>query len=298
MDGLTDHPFREIVKRFKPGIIFSEFINAYDYITGHPFLHQQIIFSEEQRPFAYQIFDNSPERILKTAIYLSQKNPDFIDINMGCSAKTVANRGAGAGLLREPEKIKQIFNLLKQHLSIPITAKIRLGWDDLTLNYLSISKLLEDLGCSMITVHGRTKKQGYQGKSNWEAIAEVKANVNIPVVANGDVNSIADFQKILEITNCDGVMIGRSALRNPWIFSGLDQDEVSISQKLKLISDHLDLMLQFYGIETGLILFRKYIKFYLDITPLDRSIRTEIYNQKDPEKLKHSLFNIATAQFV
>lgn len=297
MDGLTDHPFREIVRRFKPGIIFSEFINAYDYITGHPFLHQQIIFSEEQRPFAFQIFDNSPERILKTAIYLSQKNPDFIDINMGCSAKTVANRGAGAGLLREPEKIKQIFNLLKQHLSIPITAKIRLGWDDLTLNYLSISKLLEDLGCSMISVHGRTKKQGYQGKANWEAIAEVKANVNIPVVANGDVNSIADFQKILEITNCDGVMIGRTALRNPWIFSGLDQNEVPISQKLQLISDHLDLMLHFYGIESGLVLFRKYIKFYLDISPLDRRIRTEIYNEKDPDKLKNSLFDIATAQF-
>ena len=169
MDGLTDHPFREIIKRFHPGIIFSEFINAYDYLNDHPFFPQQIVFSEEQRPFAYQIFDNSPDRILKTALYLSEKNPDFIDINMGCSAKTVASRGAGAGLLKEPEKIKQILTVLTNNLTIPISAKIRLGWDDTTLNYLSISKLLEDYGCAMISVHGRTKKQGYQGKANWDA---------------------------------------------------------------------------------------------------------------------------------
>ncbi len=298
MDGLTDYPFREMVKQFHPGIIFSEFINAYDYLNGHPFFQQQIIFSEEQRPFAYQIFDNSPERILETAIYLAQKNPDFIDINMGCSAKTVANRGAGAGLLNEPEKIKQIFTLLKKHISLPITAKIRLGWDDSSLNYLHISKLLEDSGCAMISVHGRTKKQGYQGKANWNAIAEVKSNVKIPVLANGDVISKADIDIIREMTNCDGIMIGRAALKNPWIFSGLDSNEVSLEQKLKLISDHLNLMIEFYGIGSGLILFRKYIKFYLDVSTLGRNLRTEIYNQNDPEKLKSSLMAIASGQSI
>lgn len=296
MDGLTDHPFREIIKRFNPGIIFSEFINAYDYLNNHPFFPQQIVFSEEQRPFAYQIFDNSPERILQTALYLSEKNPDFIDINMGCSAKTVASRGAGAGLLKEPEKIKQILTLLTNNLSIPVTAKIRLGWDDTSLNYLTISKLLEDYGCAMISVHGRTKKQGYQGKANWEAIAEIKQNVKIPVLANGDVNSLKDIQRIIKVTNCDGVMIGRAALRNPWIFSGLDSNQVTLKQRLDLLSDHLDLMIQFYGLESGLILFRKYIKFYVDITNLGKEIRSEIYNQNDPQKLKSFLFKMVNTQ--
>ncbi len=296
MDGLTDHPFREIIKRFQPGIIFSEFINAYDYLNNHPFFPQQIVFSEEQRPFAYQIFDNSPERILQTALYLSEKNPDFIDINMGCSAKTVASRGAGAGLLKEPEKIKQILSVLTNNLSIPITAKIRLGWDDTSLNYLSISKLLEDYGCAMISVHGRTKKQGYLGKANWDAIAEIKQNVLIPVIANGDVNSLNDIQKIIKVTNCDGVMIGRAALRNPWIFSGLDSDQVTLNQRLDLLSDHLDLMVQFYGLESGLILFRKYIKFYLDVSNLGKEFRSNLYNHNDPLKLKSSLFSIMNAQ--
>lgn len=296
MDGLTDHPFREIIKRFHPGIIFSEFINAYDYLNNHPFFPQQIVFTDEQRPFAYQIFDNSPDRILKTALYLSEKEPDFIDINMGCSAKTVASRGAGAGLLKEPEIIKQILSLLTNNLTLPITAKIRLGWDDSSLNYLSVSKLLEDYGCAMISVHGRTKKQGYQGKSNWDAIAEIKQNVKIPVLANGDVNSLTDIKEIIKLTNCDGVMIGRAALKNPWIFSGLDQDQVTLKQRLDLLSDHLDLMTQFYGLENGLILFRKYIKFYLDISNLGKEFRSQLYNQNDPLKLKSSLFTIMNTQ--
>jgi nifR3 family TIM-barrel protein len=298
MDGLTDHPFREIIKQFHPGIIFSEFINSYDYINNHPFLAQQIIFSEDQRPFAYQVFDNSAERILETALFLEDKKPDFIDINMGCSAKTVSSRGAGAGLLKEPEKIKEILDLLTKYIKIPISAKIRLGWDEENLNYLMISKLLEDHGCSMISVHGRTKKQGYQGKANWSAISEVKKNVKIPVLANGDVNSVADIQKILDVTGCDGVMIGRSALKNPWIFVRKDIDQITMVEKYNLLSDHLDLMIQFYGLKSGLILFRKYIKFSLDITILQREIRTEIYNQTDPILLKKSLFSIMESQII
>lgn len=296
MDGLTDHPFREMIKRFHPGIIFSEFINAYDYLNNHPFFPQQIVFSEGQRPFAYQIFDNSPDRILQTALYLETKNPDFIDINMGCSAKTVANRGAGAGLLKEPATIKQIMSLLTRELSVPITAKIRLGWDETSLNYLSISKLLEDYGCAMISVHGRTKKQGYQGSADWDAIAEVKQNVKIPVLANGDVNSMADVHNILKITNCDGVMIGRSALKNPWIFAGLDIDQITMEEKMDLLAEHLDLMTGFYGLESGLILFRKYIKFYVDVSSLGKELRSEIYSQNDAFKLKAILFDIANTQ--
>jgi len=296
MDGLTDHPFREIIKRFHPGIIFSEFINAYDFINNHPFFQQQIVYAEDQRPFAYQIFDNSPERILKTAEFLVEKKPDFIDINMGCSAKTVSSRGAGAGLLKNPDTIVQILKLLKSHISVPITAKIRLGWDEDNLNYLHISKLLEDNGCAMISVHGRTKKQGYSGKANWKAIAEVKQNVSIPVLANGDVNTTKDIENIRKITNCDGVMIGRTALKNPWIFVNKDIDQVSFSEKIELIFEHLDLMINFYGLESGMKLFRKYLKFYLDISSLGRSARTEIYNLSQPDNVKEAIVNLMNSR--
>jgi len=136
------------------------------------------------------------------------------------------------------------------------------------------------------------------GKANWSAISEVKKNVKIPVLANGDVNSVADIQKILDVTGCDGVMIGRSALKNPWIFVRKDIDQITMVEKYNLLSDHLDLMIQFYGLKSGLILFRKYIKFSLDITILQREIRTEIYNQTDPILLKKSLFSIMESQTI
>ncbi len=174
MDGYTDLPFRKIAKEMGAGIIYSEFINGLDVINKHPYLEQKIQFTDEERPFAYQIFDDFPERILETALILEKKQPDFIDINLGCSAKNVANRGAGAGLLLHPEKIKQIFSLLLKNLSVPVTAKIRLGWDDHSLNYLDISRIIQDFGASMIAVHGRTKIQAYSGEANWNAIAEIK----------------------------------------------------------------------------------------------------------------------------
>ena len=161
MDGYSDFPFRRIAKSTGANILYSEFINALDVINGHPFLKQLTYFENFERPFAYQIFDDSPERILHTAKILAKNEPDFIDINLGCSAKTVSSRGAGAGLLRKPEKVKLIFKLLKKNIHLPITAKIRLGWDDDNLNYLEIGDILQDYGASMVAVHGRTKKQGY-----------------------------------------------------------------------------------------------------------------------------------------
>ncbi len=203
MDGFTDMPFRKIAKSFGAGIVFSEFINGLDVINNHPHLPELIAFDEIERIFAYQIFDDNPERILETALILADKNPDFIDINMGCSAKNVANRGAGAGLLRTPKKIEKIFNLLSKNLKIPVTGKIRLGWGEDSLNYLEIAHILEENGAAMITVHGRTKSQGYSGKADWEKISEVKQKVNIPVIANGDVKVVADIQNILNQTSCD-----------------------------------------------------------------------------------------------
>lgn len=285
MDGFTDLPFRTIAKSFGAGIVFSEFINGLDVVNKHPYLHQLTEFSESERIFAYQIFDDSPQRILETALILQEKRPDFIDINMGCSAKNVSSRGAGAGLLKTPDKIKTIFKLLTSNLKIPVTGKIRLGWDDDHLNYLEVAKILENNGAAMITVHGRTKHQGYSGYADWRRISEVKQAVNIPVIANGDIQKVEDIQRIITQTGCDGVMIGRAALKNPWIFSYKDKHQIPKDEIWRVFNLHLQSMINFYGVKTGLLLFRKHIRSYIDVSKLTREERTNLFNQKIPDRL-------------
>ena len=281
MDGYTDHPFRMIAKKLGADVVISEFINGLDIVNNHPFLEKKIFFSEIERPFGYQIFDDSPERILFAAQFLQEKNPDFIDINFGCSAKSVTNRGAGAGLLLEPAKVARIISLLVKNITIPITAKIRLGWDEQKLNYLEISRIIEEEGASIISVHGRTKKQAYAGNADWNAIAEIKTHRKIPIIANGDVISAEDLNDIQNITNCDGIMIGRGALSNPWIFQKRNINEISLDERYTLFMDHLSSILLFYGKSTGLTLFRKHLKSYLQIDRLDRPTRIELFNTKN-----------------
>ncbi len=281
MDGYTDHPFRMIAKKLGADVVISEFINGLDIVNNHPFLEKKIFFSEFERPFGYQIFDDSPERILFAAQFLQEKNPDFIDINFGCSAKSVTNRGAGAGLLLEPAKVARIISILVKNITVPITAKIRLGWDEQKLNYLEISRIIEEEGASIISVHGRTKKQAYAGNADWNAIAEIKTQRKIPIIANGDVITAENLFDIQQITKSDGIMIGRGALSNPWIFQKRNINEVSLDEKYTLFMDHLSSILSFYGKSTGLTLFRKHLKSYLQIDRLDRPTRIELFNTKN-----------------
>jgi nifR3 family TIM-barrel protein len=203
---------------------------------------------------------------------------------MGCSVPKVAGRGAGAALLREPAKIGRIFARLTKALSIPVTGKIRLGWDDNALNYLEVAKILEDNGASLIAVHGRTKVQAYNGAANWDAIAEIKQAVKIPVIGNGDVACVADIDRIKRHTGCDGVMIARAAIGNPWIFQRKDIHEVTLAEKAQLIYRHLDLMLDFYGEDRGLILFRKHVVKYVRGLAHIAKVKTQLVTCTRPEE--------------
>jgi len=263
MDGFSDLPFRSLARRLGSAMSYTEFVNAMDVVAGRAYVDKRLTYSEEERPITFQIFDDEPERLLRAALMLRERNPDIIDINMGCSAKCVAGRGAGAGLLREPEKIAAIFSTLSKELDIPVTGKIRLGWDEENLNYLDVAKIIQDNGGQLLAVHGRTKQQAYRGEANWEAIAEIKAALSIPVIGNGDVRTVADIARIREFTGCDAVMIARAAIGNPWIFAGLDRDEVSPQQVRETMLAHLDAMLNFYGAERGLIQFRKHASKYI-----------------------------------
>ena len=284
MDGFSDLPFRSLARRLGSAMSYTEFVNAMDVVNRHPHLEQRLKFLEKERPIVFQIFDDDPGRLLQAALILRRRDPDIIDVNMGCSAKTVAGRGAGAGLLREPNKIAEIFRNLTRELDVPITGKIRLGWDDDNLNYLEVARIVEANGGSLVAVHGRTKQQAYRGEANWKAIAEIKAAVNIPVIGNGDVRKVRDIQRMLDFTGCDAVMIGRGAIGNPWIFAGLDREEVGLAQVREIVLAHLESMLEFYGSQRGLVLFRKHAARYFSAYGLTTEQREKLLTSEQPEE--------------
>jgi tRNA-dihydrouridine synthase B len=292
MDGISSLPFRALCRSFGSAMSYTEFINTMDVMQGRPKLERQLAFLEEERPIVYQLYDSVPERMLLAARMLLLKKPDIIDINMGCSAGSVSGRGAGAGLLREPKTAGSMVALLSRELCIPITAKIRLGWDHATRNYLEVAREIEEKGAALIAVHGRTRAQRYSGSADWDAIAEIKQAVSIPVLANGDVRSVDDIRRIKEHTRCDGVMIGRAAIGNPWIFARRSRQEIPNAEVRATMERHLGQMLSFYPENRGLILFRKHADRYLQPLELTPSQRLELFSIEEPEGFSMALDHI------
>lgn len=298
MDGFSDLPFRSLAHQLGSAMSYSEFINAIDVVNRIPKIEKRLEYKESERPVVFQIFDNKPDRILQAALILQEKEPDIMDINMGCSAKTVSGRGAGAGLLRAPEKIAEIFQKLTKALDVPVTGKIRLGWDEDNLNYLEVAHIIEDNGGKLVAVHGRTRAQKYTSQANWDAIAEIKQTVSIPVIGNGDVKSVEDIKLMKKYTQCDAVMIGRAAIGNPWIFAGLNREDVSFDQVKEMMIAHLESMLSFYGQELGLLLFRKHANKYISPHKLTRCQRVALLTSETLEDFNALLIDIAATQDV
>lgn len=289
MDGITDSPFRGLCRRFGSAMSVTEFINALDVLQDNQRYISRIVFEPDQRPFSLQLLGDQPERMLEAALQIVPKvQPDIIDINLGCQSQNVTSRGAGAALMKKPETIASIFRLMTRQFNIPITGKIRLGWDEKHLNYLEIAKIIQDNGGAMVAVHGRTRKQAYRGKARWEPIREVKQALQIPIIGNGDVRTVEDIHQIKQRTGCDAVMIGRAAVGNPWIFNRMDRNEVPITVVHKTILYHLEEMLDFYG-DRGVITFRKYLKAYLAPYDLPRAEVLPLLRHTDPNALKNSL---------
>jgi len=285
MDGYTDSPFRLLCRKHGSAASISEFINGIDVIYGHPHLKYKTYYIEAERPFVYQIFDDNPERLLETAKRLSERQPDIIDINMGCSAKNVSNRGAGAGLLKDPQKVARMTSLLVSSLDLPITAKIRLGWDDGSKNYLDIARILEDNGISAITLHARTRRQEYSGKADWDAIGEIKSQVNVPVIGNGDVHSLADARTLMGKSNCDAIMIGRAALGNPWVFQFETGHTIPPLERYNVIQEHLSRMNSLYPPRVAILMFRKHLVRYLHNYLTTPDIRRHVFSIEDGQEL-------------
>lgn len=291
MAGYSDSPNRLLARRFGSALSYTEFVNAIDIVQNINRVTQRLAYQPEERPVVFQIFDNNPARIVRAAEIVFLLEPDILDINLGCSARSVSNRGAGAGLLKRPDLIHDIFSALVRISPIPITAKIRLGWDDTSLNYLEISKVLEGAGASMIVVHGRTKRQAYSGASNWQAIAEIKGAVRIPVIGNGDVRSVADIDRMKALTACDAVMIGRGSFGNPWIFSRREHNSISFEETRNVMMNHLEMMVSFYGEARGPILFRKHLKAYLSPYKLPQELITHLVTTPTYQRLTSMLLD-------
>lgn len=289
MDGLTDEPFRGFCRKLGSAMVVTEFINALDVIQRNPRYPKRTRFSPEQRPVSLQILGSDPQRMLTAAIELVRDvQPDILDINLGCQSSNVTSRGAGAALLREPEKIAQIFSLMTREFDLPVTGKIRLGWDEDSLNYLEIAKIIQDNGGAMVAVHGRTRKQAYRGEARWEPIREVKQALQIPVIGNGDVQITDDIERIKQQTGCDAVMIGRVAVGNPWIFSRLNRDQVSPQVMQQSALEHFDRMLAFYG-DRGVITFRKHLKAYLAPYGFPRERLLPVLKMLDAEAVRAAM---------
>lgn len=282
MDGYSDWPFRSLCSALGSAMSYTEFVPSEAINRVFERMLPRFTYEEAERPVVFQIYGDDLEEILKAALHVQELSPDIVDINLGCPAKTVAARGAGVGLMRTPLKVAHIFRVLSKALEVPVTGKIRLGWEDCR-NYRLIARIIEENGGAAIAVHGRTKEQGYSGEADWDAIAEVKAAVKIPVLGNGDVKSASDIERMKSYTGCEAVMIGRAAVGNPWIFSRLDRTQVTPEMVHKMVRQHLERSVSFYGPHKGLILFRKHAMQYLKLQHLPRATRTQIILQEDAD---------------
>jgi nifR3 family TIM-barrel protein len=293
MDGVSDWPFRSMCRRVGSALSYTEFVRAEDVLEGKASVFKKLTYDESERPVAFQIYGNDPDQIVEASLHIQELRPDTIDLNMGCPEKKVANRGAGVGMMRTPLKIARTIRKLVKALDIPVTGKMRIGWEDCK-TYKLVARIVQEEGGSLIAIHGRTKEQGYRGCADWDAIAEVKAAVKIPVVGNGDVRTVEDVVRMQAHTGCDAVMIGRGAMSNPWIFSGRDRDEVPVEEVREFMREHLQRNIEFYGEEDGQRLFRKYVAQYLMLKRhLTREERREVLSKQPPEKFLAVLDEIA-----
>ncbi|MGB4594938.1 MAG: tRNA-dihydrouridine synthase family protein [Anaerolineaceae bacterium] len=271
MDGISVPTFRWITRKLGSAYSVSEFINTLDYTVMRHYQENRLIFREEERPFGFQLLDNDAFRMAESAARLmAEFKPDFFDINIGCCTQRVTSRGAGAGLMRTPELVRQIFIEVGKAVNVPITAKIRLGMDEDHLNYREIAEIAVAHGAQGVALHGRTGKMGYSGKARWQPIAELKRLLPVPVIGNGDVTCVADAQRMFEETGCDAIMIGRASKENPWIFAWKDRSEIPPERVYALIQYQYSAMAAQIPPEYAIKAFRKYLKALIEPYQLSR----------------------------
>jgi tRNA-dihydrouridine synthase B len=280
MDGYSDWPFRSLCRQLGSAMSYTEFIKSEFLVRAFARMEPRMRFDEAERPVAIQIYGEDIDEVVKAALRVQEKKPDLIDINLGCPAKSVVHYGAGVGMMRTPLKVARLFRRLCAVLEVPVTAKIRLGWEDFR-SYRLIARIVEENGAAAVAIHARTKEQGYGGEADWDAIAEVAQALKIPVIGNGDVKTPADIGRMIAHTGCQAVMIGRAAVGNPWIFARQERDSVPTETVRRMVHEHLRRNLEFYGEHKGWIIFRKHAMQYLKLQQTPRHIRIRLILAED-----------------
>lgn len=295
MAGISDSPYRQITRRFGSAFAYTEFVSTEQLLLGNVKSLDMFRYLETERPIFFQIFGSDLETVVNASEIAASKKPDVIDLNMGCSVAKVSHHGSGAGLLRNVRLAGAMIEGIRKKTGLPVTAKIRLGWDSQSLNYFETVKVLEGSGISAISVHGRTKAMAYSGSADWNAIGEIKSKATVPIFGNGDV---ASFQEALEKKKkfgVDLVLIGRKAIGNPWIFSDVKKENKTWLEIKKVILEHLDLMLNFYPSEDdyALILFRKHFIRYIENTGFPDESKRELLQITNVNQFKDRLESVS-----
>lgn len=288
MAGICNSSFRKIIKQMGAGLIYAEMVSDKAIFYNSKKTIDMLYMEDEERPITQQIFGSDVESFVMAAKYIYEhQHPDIIDINMGCPVPKVAVKSqAGAALLKNPQKIKEIVSAVVSSLPIPVTVKIRSGWDHEHINAVEVAKICEEAGAKAICVHPRTRSQGYTGKADWSIIKSVKEAVSIPVIGNGDIKSCYDAKRMLEETGCDAVMIGRGVLGNPWLIKEcvtyLETGEVlakpSPKERIDMCLYHLNLLKELKNEHIACLEIRTHISWYLKGLPKANDIKNKIFS--------------------
>ncbi|MCW8862930.1 MAG: tRNA dihydrouridine synthase DusB [Rhodospirillales bacterium] len=302
MSGVTDMPFRRLVKSFGVGLVVSEMIASQAMIRANRKTMKIASPCADEYPMSVQLAGCEPEIMAEAARLNVDRGASIIDINMGCPVKKVIKGDAGAALMRDERLAGRIIEAVVKSVDLPVTVKMRLGWDDSSRNAATIARIAQDAGAQAVTVHGRTRAQFYKGQADWEAIMAVKDAVKIPVIGNGDVASPQDALKLLEKSGADGVMVGRATYGQPWLLmqieryleTGETSPDPSIAEQLATVLGHYDEMLTHYGSEAGMRIARKHLGWYSKGLKDSAGFRAQVNHLDDPNKVRELIRSFYT----
>ena len=300
MEDVTDPSFRHICKRFGADMVYTEFISSDGLIRDGRKSVQKLNIFDHERPIGIQLYGHIYDAMIEAALIAEEAQPEVIDINFGCPVKKIANRGAGAGMLRDIPRMIEITRGIVDSVKLPVTVKTRLGWDDDSRNIVEVAERLQDAGIAALTIHGRTRNQLYKGEADWTLIGEVKNNprMNIPVIGNGDVDSAEKAALMFDKYGVDGIMVGRAAVGRPWIFkeiktyldSGKFMNEISVEEKVALAKEHFQKSLLTKEIPRGIYEMRRHFVHYFKGLPGFKQTRMKLVTTLDVNEI-HDILN-------
>lgn len=297
MAGVTDGTFRQICRKYGAGMVYSEMISAKGLHYKDKKTKELMTIAKAERPCAIQIFGSEPDIMAEVIPQVMEFEPEIIDINMGCPTPKIVNNGDGSALLKQPELIGRIVNAVAKVSPVPVTVKIRKGWDDDCINAVEVAKIIEANGAAAVAVHGRTRKAFYSGKADWDIIRKVKEAVKIPVIGNGDIWHAQDAKNMIDYTGCDAVMVARGAEGNPFIFrqikellyEGKSDYEPTPAQKLAQALEHVKMLVDNKGENCGVREARKHIAWYIKGLPGASRLKSEIFTISDFATMSQAL---------